>query len=291
MGSVHWTQDAPGTRHPADAWWQTLVQAECLRTDVRRVVVHVARSARGEIVVETARALITFLRRAGVVTVDVIDPGGRVADWPNVGWIDLAATERLRVDAACVRGGAMVPTLWLDDFYFVTVTGIAPDPRYGLSGILAAQAALLPESGIDDLGVIFEAHRLLAADLNIACGTRIAGSPASETWWAASRDDVRLECAIAAAAGASPMTLPHLHYLSRHEVMPTSSGLMERHIALENHVASVEAVRAARTRAAITRVARMIREDIGLAAANLHRIPQFIERRWPGVLPFGKGAA
>ena len=143
----------------------------------------------------------------------------------------------------------------------------------------------------EDLEAAYEAHRLLAADLDIACGTRRYGAPDSESWWAASNDDVSLERALATAAGVAPATLPALRYLARHELMTAPNEISASAVALEQYVAPAGTVRAVRTRTRLARLGRMIREDVGLAAANLHRIPQFIERRWPGVLPFGKGAA
>jgi len=291
MAIVRWTKGAPGGLHPEDAWWQSLTDAGWLSARGGCIVIHVARSARSTLVVETARSLIAYLRRTNDAMIDVIDPGGSATAWPGLGWIDLAATERLRIDAVCLRNGAMVPTLWLDDFLLVTVTGAAPDARYGLAGILAAQADLFPEAERDDLEAAYEAHRLLAADLDIACGTRRYGAPDSESWWAASDDDVSLERALAAAAGVAPATLPALQYLARHELMTAPNEISAGAVALERYVAPAGTVRAARTRTRLARLGRMIREDVGLASVNLHRIPQFIERRWPGLLPFGKGAA
>lgn len=240
--------------------------------------------------VETARNLVAHLRRAGNVAIDVIDPGGNAAEWPGQRWIDLERVDRLRIDAVCLRNGAMVPTFWLDGFHLITITGAAPDPRYGLSAVLAAQADLLGGDDVDDLGAIFEAHRLLAADVYIACGTRSFGSPRSESWWAASNDDVSLECALAVAAGVAPAMLPALRYLARHQTMDTSDPIPQAPFALEGHVAAPGTVRIARTRASVLRFVHRLREDVALTSANLHRIPQFIERRWPGLLPFGKGA-
>ncbi len=291
MATVRWTKAAPGALRPEDAWWQSLAETGWLGARGGRIVVHVARSARSTLVVETARSLIAYLRRTTDAAIDVIDPGGSAAAWPGVGWVDLDAAERLRIDAVCLRGGASVPTLWLEDFRLITVTGVAPDARYGLAGVLAAHADLLPDAEHDDLEAAYEAHRLLAADVDIACGTRRYGAPDSESWWAASDDDVSLERALAAAAGVAPATLPAFRHLARHELMTVPNDIAAGAVALEEYVAPEGTVRAARARARLARLGRMVREDVGLAAANLHRIPQFIERRWPGLLPFGKGAA
>jgi hypothetical protein len=199
--------------------------------------------------------------------------------------------EHLRLDAVCVRDGARVPTLWLEDFLLITVTGVAPDARHGLAGVLAAQADLLPDAERADLDAVYEAHRLLAADLYVACGTRTYGAPDTESWWAASTDDVTLDCALAAAAGVAPTTLPALRHLWRHELMPSPTYVSAAAVTLDHHVAPSSTIRAAHARARLARFGRMVREDVGHAAANLYRIPQFIERRWPGLLPFGKGAA
>ena len=73
--------------------------------------------------------------------------------------------------------------------------------------------------------------------------------------------------------------------------MTPSDAISPSAVALENHVAPPGAIRTARARASVARLAHRVREDVALASVNLHRIPQFIERRWPGLLPFGKGAA
>jgi len=238
---------------------------------------------------ETARSLVAFLQMKGS-PVAVIDPSGNQDRWPDVSWIDLAKTDRLRIDAACLRGGAMVPMLWLEDFQLISITGAGPDQRYGVAAILATQADLLGASSFDDLASIYEAHRLLAADLNIACGTKWADVPTSESWWAASSDDVSLEYAIATAAGVRPEVLPQLRYLARHEIMRSIKTSRESW-TLEGHAVEPLTVRATRMRMRLHRLAHMLREDVGLAAANLHRIPQFIERRRPGALSFLKGAS
>jgi hypothetical protein len=289
--AVRWTTAEPGTLRPDDSWWDALVEAGWLQTNARRIVIHVARATRSPLVVETARALVARLRRASNLAIEVIDPGGSAAEWPGVAWIDLGTVERLRIDAACLRNGAMVPTFWLEDFHLVTVTGAAPDPRYGLSAVLTAQAELLGAASVDDLDAVFEGHRLLAADLSIACGTRRFDAARSESWWAASDDDVALECALAAASGATPDALPTVRYLARHEIIDAPSATSPAAVRLENHVAPPRDVRTARARASLARVAHRVREDVTLAAVNLHRIPQFIERRWPGLLPFGKASS
>lgn len=291
MAGAHWTKAAASTDHPPDSWWRALADAGGLDGATnRRAVVHVARSSRNRLAVETARSLIAFLRPTSG-SVEVIDPAGSAAEWPGIGWIDLASCERVRIDAVCLRNGAAIPSLWLEDFFLITVTGIAPDPRYGIAGILAGQAGLLVDAGRDDLGAIFEAHRLLAADLNVACGTLRFLSAESESWWAASTEDVSLECAIAAAAGAQPATLPHLRYLAQHEVMTTTGETTAAPYALQDYLPSQSAISRARAWARAARLAWMVRQDVGLAAANLYRIPEFIERRWPGLLPFGKPAS
>src|SRR4051812_26788271 len=111
MATGRWAKGAPGALHPEEAWWHSLAETGWLAARGGRIVVHVARSARSTLVVETARSLIAYLRRTSDATIGVIDPGGSASTWHGVAWIDLAAAERLRIDAVCLRRGAMIPTL------------------------------------------------------------------------------------------------------------------------------------------------------------------------------------
>lgn len=288
MATVHWTTATAGSVKPTQSWWETLEQ-EGSFDDLkgRRAIIHLACPTRSAIAYETTRSLLAFLREQTDGTCHVLESGGDASRWSGTERIDLDCSGRLKVDAACLRNGALVPSLWLEDFFLVTVAGVTADPRYGIRGVLAAQATLLNVTGAEDLGAIFEAHRLLAADLNVACGTRRGELADSDSWWAASTDDVSLECAIAAASGITPMELPHLRYMARHETMPTATDTPGA-IRLENNVAPPSTIRLTHASREIRRWTDAIRQDVTLASANLHRIPQFIERRWPGLLSFGR---
>ncbi len=83
MATVRWTRRRPERCAHENAWWQSLTDAGWLAARRGRIVVHVARSARSTLVVETARSLIAHLRRTADATIDVIDPGGSATAWPG----------------------------------------------------------------------------------------------------------------------------------------------------------------------------------------------------------------
>jgi hypothetical protein len=103
MATVRWTQAAPGALRPEDAWWQSLTDAGWLAAQSGRIVVHVARSARSTLVVETARSLIAHLRRTDRRR-DRRDRSGRQRDRMARRRLDRSrVAERLRIDAVCLR--------------------------------------------------------------------------------------------------------------------------------------------------------------------------------------------
>lgn len=248
-----------------------------------RVVVYVASRGRDHRVADTARSLIGFLREAAPsCRVEVLDPGADPGAWWPTPIIDLAAEPPLTVDAVRLPAGATVPALWLEPFFLVTVCRAAPDPRFGFAAALAAQAALLDGGAAIDLDLAYEAHRLLAADLNVACGSLRYRDPGSPGWWAASSSDVALEVALARAIGVSPERLPLLRHLARHELIDTRASSEGDVPALRGYLASAWRIRLRRARARAVHAARVMAGDVVAAAANLHRIPQFVRRRVGG---------
>ena len=264
MPAVTWHTDGS-----VEALWPAVLRG----TPHERVVVHVGSAGGQRHAAETAKSLVAFLRTQ--------HPAGRV----DV--IDLArdpspCEPRILVDAVRLRAGASVPTLWLEPFFLIRVCDATPDPRYGVTSVLAAQATLLDGTHDRDLDVIYEAHRLLAADLSIACGSVRFGERASGPWWAASASDVALEAGVAFAAGAVPERLPHLRHVARHEIVSLEPSFDGTPPALAGYLTPRWHVRLRRVLVDAGHLGRTIRADGAAAAANLYRIPDFIQRHWGG---------
>src|SRR6185295_14281340 len=141
--------------------WRDAAARGWIPTDLVRVVVHVQGPADDVRIRDTTLSLIAFLKALPAAPrIEIID-GERARSWPGVERLDLRAHPRYLVDVACLRDGALVPEAWFDDLFVVTIVGVAPDRRFGLRGILAAQGALLDAPEALDLDVAFAAHRLL----------------------------------------------------------------------------------------------------------------------------------
>ena len=283
MAKVVWGSADGSSDQAVALLWQQLQQLGWLSTSERRFVLHIAPTPGRSIAVETARSLTQWLQRCMPERcIEIIDAGAQAAQWEPLRVIDIAQQPRFCVDAACLRGGAQVPELWLESFTLITIVAIAPDTRLRISAALAAQAGLLDVGEGRDVDVIYEAHRLVPADVAIACGTVICGDPASGHWWAASQDTVSLDAALASAAGEQPAALPHLRHLAKHEL----TTLVPEHIGdhparLQGYLAPGWLTQLRRVAIGASYIARMLTDDITRAAHNLNRAPDFIRRRFP----------
>jgi hypothetical protein len=240
------------------------------------------------------QSLVGFLRqRSSAPEVAVIAPGLPSDMCAEATVLSLPTAGAAIVDSPLLFPGTPVADLWFEPVSLITLTGVAPDSRYGLSAALVAQAELLAGVRGLDLDLVFEAHRLLAADLTIACGPRTsAGGPDIERWWAASTSDVALDHAIARAAGVSPASLPILRHLARHEVFqPSARNGGDEPPRLMGYVPRRWHSRAARARIRASYAASASLRDLRAAFANVRRTPQFLARRRPSWLAFGKAGA
>jgi hypothetical protein len=257
---------------PAPLWPQILPT-----TRRERVVVYVA--GRDRLVVETAQSLLDWLNRQQLAErVEVLDLSGDRSPWGGNALVDLN-TAPLRIDAARLRAGATVPALWLEDFLLVAVCAAAPDPQSGLSAVLAAQARLLGGGVARTCDLFYEAHRLLAADVSVACGSLRFGERGSGTWWAGSDSDVALEAAIARAAGGAPERLLQLRHLAQREPLDLRVSEGGRAPSLQGYLAPAWRTWLGRAGAEGGYVVRTAVEDLRAAASNLRRTRSFLERR------------
>jgi hypothetical protein len=283
VSAVSWHVAGTGSPHPVESWWHDLGGRGWLPDDPQLpIVIYLAGAHSRPRSIATARSLLAFLRaRMPSAAIEVLDPRGTLGEWPDVSLVDLETRARRRVDSPCIAGGVDIPDRWLNAFHLITIAGAAPDPRYGVAALLTAQSELLADASGRDVDRVFEAHRLLAPDLGIVCGAVMFDSEASSAWWAASPDDIALDCSIAAAAGAEPRALPHVAYIARHAAIATSARASADPPRLAGYSCGTAAVRLARTREAVRHVVASIGTDARLAARNLHRIPEFVQRRWP----------
>src|SRR5262245_6586369 len=250
-----------------------------------RILVQVAGAHRGARVVETARSLVAFLvADCGASTIEVT--GGCLGDgWAPARIRDLAAEASFAVAGVALPRGVIVPSAWFQDLHVVTIAGVGPDRRARMAGVLGAQAEVLTSFGNprDPEALTFEAHRLAASDLAIACGDERGG------WWVAGSDDVGVDLALAEAAGASPKDMPWLRSLARHEVLPNvrvdgSLPTLRSSIAPWPPAAALVVARSGRA------VARGLIEDARALRRNLGKVPHALARRLAAVRRRGRAA-
>jgi len=236
------------------------------------VIIRVGQRWRTPLVVETARSLAASLADRF--------PGSdvQVADIPMA---SASSTEPVIRVAGSGSLELSVPASWFDAFLLVTVTGVGPDPLARMHGVLAAQAEPLrrPDNGAAPDALVYEAHRLGASDLVIACGCVDRFDDASEAWWVASPCDVAAEVVVARACGLAPERLPVACAFASHETLPTVEAVGTALPALGGVVAAASTARA---RAALARVSagrRSIVRDLRTVRQNLGKIPNFVRRK------------
>jgi hypothetical protein len=194
---------------------------------------------------------------------------------------DLPALSDFRLLSACMPHGVPAYMLWLVPFDLVTVTTPRPDRQCGLSAILAAQARMLADDRAWRLELIAEAHRLIRSDVAVVCGS-FSPDESARAFCALSNDDVALEVAIGRAAGIHPSRLPHLRFLSTQYVISFDAQVIGELPSLNGLVAPTWLSMPIHAFWRLVRYCDQARTDLGLARANLARIPGFLVRR--GVL-------
>ncbi len=239
-----------------------------------RVVVQVARTREPSVAAETAARLVAGLRRRHP-ELDVAllavpageDRGPSAASW--------------RLASPVEPDGVRIPTFWCEDVHLVTVAPVVTDVLCRIGAVLDAQAQILAELNPDlpRLDLLFEAHRLGASDVAIACGIDTNGTP----FWLVGRSDVAVEAAVAEAAGLAPSTLPHLRIFTD---VDSSRAASARDAALPS-VAGISPARwqsfgAAAVQAARRGMRRAVR-DVRLAASSAERVPEFLRRHLPAL--------
>lgn len=263
------------------ALWRRIADLGWLEPRPSHVVIQVTRRRRSPVVGETALSLVDFLRdRLPGSRLEVIDPGGGM-DTMQIerGRVRRLADEGvLAVAAVALPGEVTVPELWFESCFLVTVAEVGPDEAGGFAAILDAQADPLRELGNPpiDAALLYEAHRLSASDLAVACGGGEQGAP---VWWIAGSSDIAVDRAIAAAAGLDAQEVFSLRALARHEVLPPPPRVMGTLPRLARPATYASRV-LTRALAARVRAARhMLAHDLAMLRANLNRVPGFVRRR------------
>jgi hypothetical protein len=195
---------------------------------------------------------------------------------------DSLALPDFRLLSACMPHGVPARTFWLAPFDLVTVTMPRPDYHCGLSAILAAQARTLADDRAWRLELIAEAHRLIRSDVAVVCGPLSSPSGPARAFCALSNDDIALEVAVGRAAGVHPLRLPHLRFLSTQYVISFDSKVIGAMPVLNGLAAPTWQTLPTHAFWRLMRYCDQARADLGLARANLVRIPDFLVRR--GVL-------
>jgi exopolysaccharide biosynthesis WecB/TagA/CpsF family protein len=246
-----------------------------------RIVVQLAGRVRSADLVDCARSLVGFLRqRLPKARIDVLDPTGDADEWRAFGARRIEAGRGLGVRGIAVPE-LRVPELWFQSYSMVTVVAPHPSPAARMAGALEAQAGALHDLGNahDGAALAYEAHRLAASDLVIACGRTRFGDCASEPWWAVSPSDVLLDHAVAGAAGITPSRLPSVQAVARQERLPELPVAAPRLPRLTGYAAPPLVVALTRFRARLSAAAHGLGRDARMAVHNAGKIPGYVRRR------------
>jgi hypothetical protein len=278
---VAWRHRKPG-RPAIGALLERVEDLGWLRNPDARVVVQVGPARPSPIAVETAGALIDWLREQNPpATVEVLDCGGFLENRDGVRRHDLRMERTLQVAGVAAARGLVVPALWFESFFLITVAGCGPSPATRVTGVLEAQAGpLLQVGNSDPLSILaYEAHRLAPSDLAVVCGHAGHGGPGSEAWWIVSPSDVAAEQALARACGIPPASLPLLRGLSQHELLTPEPEPPAELPRLRSLPAPAWQASACASWAVARAVGRSMALDVRGLRRNVRRIPGFVQRR------------
>lgn len=265
--------------------WEEIGRRGWLRAAPSHTVIQIGPEWKGTWVRDTARLLVRFLRlgnrTVSVVGVEAYKTFALELETAvgEVAWLDLRSDDRIRLMSPCLRAGVEVPLRWLQPFELITLTGIGPDARFRLSGLMRAQVLGLSRSPypnhVYDEELMYEAHRLAASDLGIVCG--------QDSTYLVSADDVALEIATARALGLRPESLPHLRFLARHEAIAFDDVQIEGELPDWRGVATPAWQTAlAQPALAAARLAVNVATDLATAGKNLWRIRRFVQEQLRG---------
>jgi len=238
-----------------------------------RVAIQVGQAHRSQVVVDTARSLAGYLaRERPVVGIEVFDSRGD--EWGSLRTRDLVREDSVRIVGVALPRGVTIPSAWYESLFLVTITGVGADWAARLCGVLSAQAEVLHRlaNPSDPEALWYEAHRLAASNLAVACGDEGGG------WWAIGADEVAVDQALAMAAGVPSERLPCLRALARHEV-PLAARVVGTLPSLQAAAAPAAGAVALAAGRHLRASGRRLREDVAGLRRNLHRVPLALKRR------------
>src|SRR4051812_27533630 len=151
--TVHWRQNDLGDE-AFGGWWRELSGAGVLPS-TGRIVVHVPERQRTPRVIRTLASLVTYLRRNDACRIGVLGRGLTPDVCAGAELLPLSSSDTVVVDSPCLSPGTPIGDLWFEPVSLVTVTGVGPDPRYRISGVLPAHAELLAGARGLDLDLAF----------------------------------------------------------------------------------------------------------------------------------------
>src|SRR5437867_2555397 len=179
--------DSPGPPQTVLAeLWRCVAQRGWLRPAVPRIVVQIGQRWRSALVLETAVSLARFLvQQWHHSTVEIFDPAAGGSEWEAFAVWDVMADPPVCLADTTAPEGLLVPALWFESSFLVTVAAVGPTRAGRFSGILDAQADPLRHLGNAHPPEVlsYEAHHLARSDLAIACGYVHRQEPISERWW------------------------------------------------------------------------------------------------------------
>ena len=246
-----------------------------------RFVLQIGQRGRSQLVVDSARSLARFLLAHHPNTrIEVLDPEGSHAEWSGLAVTRIGDGAPISVSGIAAPEIA-VPRLWFEAYTLVTMATPVPCQRTRLAGVLDAQAEPLRRLGNrhDSTVLAYEAHRLAASDLVVACGTVRRGDRSGGCWWAVGPTDVAVESAVGAAAGVSGQGLPLVRALARHERVREVQMRGESLPAIDGYLAPAWVVHANGLGAGFARTARGAIRDALMIRRNLGKVPGFVRRK------------
>jgi hypothetical protein len=236
-----------------------------------RVVIQVAGPRDATLAVQTAGAIAAFLQTCcRPSSIEIVHPHRR-----DIG------SQIVRIAAPSVGEGLHIPKAWLRSFFLVTVAAVERQKWGRIAAVLEAQADCLRRAGnplANDV-LIFEAHRLAASDLSVACGYRSPAELETHRWWALGTSDIAVDWTIAKAAGLDPFKLPAVRTLARHEPIPHEIRLLGDLPSLQAYVAPLWLSWLAVLGVSATKAWDWCRADIARSRKHLNKIPRAVRQR------------
>jgi len=262
--------------------WQQADQLRWFSASPSRIIIQVGQAFRPALALDTAASLAAFLAdRIPQCAIEILDTAARPDEWPGLARREVRAEDALFVSGVAATEGLLVPGFWFESFALITVAAAHPDPHTRFAAVLDAQADSLRRlpNGHPWQTLVYEAHRLAPSDLVVVCGHARWNDIGSEAWWVVGREDLRVEQAVATAAGIEVPQLPALRAMARHEVLPPAPRLTGSLPELKGYLAPQWQARVLAARSGADGLRRGVAHDLRMARRNLGKVPHFVRRQ------------